>query len=102
MDGIAGHLAEVGVAGILVILILDRVVKLGSYIKNGNSKVGNPGNVVVGQSLNEVMREMFESLRAMKTSIENGNKQSCEAMGKVCDSLEKLSGEVQQMKGKVG
>jgi len=101
------------VAIIAVILILDRVVLLVKYARNGiNERVTakNPTReIFVSQPMREALQEMFKTQRAMQKSIEDSNKIHKEGMGAMTNSLKELvketrgmTKEISEIKGKVG
>ena len=99
---------------IAVILILDRVVLLVKYARNGLNNKGVSAKsptreIYVSQPMREVLQEMFKTQKSMQGSIDESNRIHKEAMGAMTNSLRELvketkgiSREVSEMKGKIG
>ena len=99
MTGIEGAAVQVGVGGIFALLVLDRVIKLAGYIKNG--KNGRNGKIWVGEPVNQTLRELFETMRLLRESIDKSNSAHRLGMQRICEHLEALTGEVKELKGRV-
>ena len=101
--------AQGAVVIIAVILILDRVVLLVKYARNGrNGNSKQAPEIFVSQPVREVLHEMFETQRSMKNSIDQSNEIHREQMGAFTGALKDLvketralTHEVAELKGKV-